>query len=544
MSNGTTQQESPGKRSIFHISKKDKPRRLEGACYGNAKAGSLLDYFAYGVEKEIDYGRQDEGCKVVTLQRIHKDIMEKLPFNVCEKTLIRLLNLLNEWGYVTSEPYSRDFTVYGEKIQEGLKNPPKRPERPYYDRHPQKDSKDKGCTSTTLQPSEEKVVVSTNVVEVNKKVVTLQDKVVELQQKVDTFTTLQPHLEALVELYEAHKSDLYRTNRSITGITGEDIADKTASPTIEAIASHPLFQSLFDLVNSQAKQLAEMKSQLDHFTSKQQPTGDTHVPNPSSSPTSTGPDTVPTGDVRDNPEPNTANSTPDASSGNTGKEVVSGHTDTPHIAKEATSENVESKATGNEETDVSGKGKQETLFEAPDSPPVMPPESMSWSAEKLVQITEAKRFVKDSQGIRHQGQRFSEKVYGKSGTSQRDRQKEAAKKIIALDVTEEQYIMAYDVRNDKWWNDEKSSLTVETMLAKTPRKIIRVIELLEEIESKGGKPSQQVISFAEKQQERQQTQEKRQPMKHYTDEEWKQELKKPTVPEWLRKGAKQDVAIG
>jgi hypothetical protein len=121
--------------------------------------------------------------------------------------------------------------------------------------------------------------------------------------------------------------------------------------------------------------------------------------------------------------------------------------------------------------------KQQVLIEKPKQPQ-MPPATMAWGPEKMVQITEARRFSRDKQGAY-----FSDEIPAKSKTSQRQRQLEAAKKILALDITEEQYIRAYDQRNDAWWN-KKGSLTVEDMYAKTTKGVIRILEVLEGLESK------------------------------------------------------------
>lgn len=111
--------------------------------------------------------------------------------------------------------------------------------------------------------------------------------------------------------------------------------------------------------------------------------------------------------------------------------------------------------------------------------PQMPPVNMSWSAEKMVQITEAKRICRNKPGAY-----FSEELPGKSKKTQRQRQLDAAKKIIDLGITEEKYIMAYDDRNDAWWNESEGSLTVEDMLGKTKKGNIRIIEVLERLESR------------------------------------------------------------
>lgn len=127
---------------------------------------------------------------------------------------------------------------------------------------------------------------------------------------------------------------------------------------------------------------------------------------------------------------------------------------------------------------TSGNTNQLPGMEKPETP-VMPEASMKWGAEKMVQITEALRYVRGKQGAY-----FSEEVRGKAGKSQRTRQLEAAKKGMALGVTQEEYIRAYVKRNDAWWNENQGSLTVENMFANTPRKQIRILEILEEEESK------------------------------------------------------------
>lgn len=123
--------------------------------------------------------------------------------------------------------------------------------------------------------------------------------------------------------------------------------------------------------------------------------------------------------------------------------------------------------------------RQQALIEKPKQPQ-MPPAILAWGPEKMVQITEARRFSRDKQGAY-----FSDEVRGngKSKLSQRQKQLEVAKKIIALGITEEQYIRAYDKRNDAWWN-ERGSLTVDDMYAKTSKGNIRILEVLEALDSK------------------------------------------------------------
>lgn len=119
------------------------------------------------------------------------------------------------------------------------------------------------------------------------------------------------------------------------------------------------------------------------------------------------------------------------------------------------------------------------------SPPVMPAAEAKWCPEKLVQITEALRFYRNKQGAR-----FTNECVGKGEKSQRQRQLDAAKKIISHGVTELQYVQAYTKRNDAWWNDNKGSLTVVRMAENTPRRVMRTLEILEEMESQPSRGSQ------------------------------------------------------
>lgn len=110
--------------------------------------------------------------------------------------------------------------------------------------------------------------------------------------------------------------------------------------------------------------------------------------------------------------------------------------------------------------------------------PAMPPAELKWSAEKLVQITECKRIARGKVGVY-----FDEDVRGNSAKSQRQRQLEAAKRILDKGVTEEEYIKAYDERNDDWWNQTQGSLTVEEMAANTKNRVMRILEILEKLDS-------------------------------------------------------------
>jgi hypothetical protein len=117
---------------------------------------------------------------------------------------------------------------------------------------------------------------------------------------------------------------------------------------------------------------------------------------------------------------------------------------------------------------------EQKMIDVPLGPPAMPLDNAKWNAETLVDIVEAKI-----------GSRFSEKLRG--ARSQRYRQLEAAKKIIAVQVTREEFVSAYDDRNDNWWRSNKGKLTVEDMAANTPRRVMRVLEVMESVEAKAGK---------------------------------------------------------
>jgi hypothetical protein len=106
---------------------------------------------------------------------------------------------------------------------------------------------------------------------------------------------------------------------------------------------------------------------------------------------------------------------------------------------------------------------QPSLIEKP-AKPEMPPASMKWCAEKMVQITEFEL-----------GKYYPE--------SRRGKQKDAAQKIMKLDaqVTEQQYIDGYR-KLKKWWNDHKGPLHVTHMAEKTKRGETRVLEQIDELE--------------------------------------------------------------
>jgi hypothetical protein len=128
-----------------------------------------------------------------------------------------------------------------------------------------------------------------------------------------------------------------------------------------------------------------------------------------------------------------------------------------------------------------GKPPSSSIEVQPQGKPEMPPDDMPWGPEKMVRVTEHLRLCRNERGAW-----FSTQPTGKTQKSQWDRQLAAAKKIFAEipTLTQDEYVAAYRERNDGWWNDNKGSLTVEKMAADTPRKVMRTVELLEEVQSR------------------------------------------------------------
>lgn len=387
--------EKAKRKGIVQFPEKGKARCLDAICYGNSRIADLLDYFIYGANLEAGYQDLDESCKVVTITRKHKDILEKLNFNLSRKTLIRYLDLLNEWGYVSSQPYAKDFTVNGDKIQEAIAKPPQKPARA--PREPRTAADQKSCNVVDLQLSKVVEELQQKVVNLQLKVVELQQNVVNLQQKVDILSTLQPALDPLVESAGGHNFDPYSNNSNNNNITVINIPNEPATSTFVANATIPFVSSDDDL---------EQK--------------------------------------------------------------------TSHIVIKATNENAEPKTTRNHQS-----LEQNPLFDAAPKSPIMPPESTKWCAETLVQIVEFRR-----------NKRFLEDARGKNQKSQRERQLDAAKKIIDANITREEFIKAYDARNDAWWQDNRGDLTVVDMAAKTTKGVMRTLEVLENIDSKKGVKTQ------------------------------------------------------
>ena len=132
-----------------------------------------------------------------------------------------------------------------------------------------------------------------------------------------------------------------------------------------------------------------------------------------------------------------------------------------------------------EENNTSNETAQPTLIEMPAAPPTMPAKEAPWTAETIVQITEAK--------IGKRYQEIARRIKGKLCKTQRQRQLEEAEVIISAGFSRDEFERAYDHRNDDWWKRVKGDLTVEHMTANTERKVMRLIEELEKIANQGNR---------------------------------------------------------
>ncbi len=168
---------------------------LEAACYGNPRIANILNYFVYEAGREISRLKMDRGkTNVVPLQRTHKEILHSVS-KVSRKTLIGYLDKLNEWGYVASQPYHKDYTVNIKAIEAAFATPPVvEPHKRTFTR--------KSCKVTTL--SEE--LQPSNVV-VEEKVVGLQHRVEELQLFCVTLQHRVEELQLFCVTLQHSKSD-------------------------------------------------------------------------------------------------------------------------------------------------------------------------------------------------------------------------------------------------------------------------------------------------------------------------------------------------
>lgn len=100
--------------------------------------------------------------------------------------------------------------------------------------------------------------------------------------------------------------------------------------------------------------------------------------------------------------------------------------------------------------------------------PLMPPPETKWCAEIAVQIVEAKLGKYYRQASRVKQVNFAKRMFKDDP-----------------DLTREQFISAYDERNDDWWRNHKGLLHMQHMVEKD-----RVHEMLDKIEARKNAPSQ------------------------------------------------------
>jgi hypothetical protein len=230
------------------------------ACRNNENAAALLDYFVYAASREAT----DKGCKVVTVTRTHKQILQTLMSANCKmsrKSLIRYIDNLNEWKLVLSQPYQRDFTVDLGVIQETLNNPPQVPPRIKHSEGLQ----EKGGQVTTLQPFEKvDKLQPSNVEELRQKVDKLQQKVDTLQREsgqVTTFcgqvTTLQRDFDALKELVQGLLSGSpIITSNILPVITNKDVVVASHNALTFTLLTEEDFQDIDKQIGSTSQQNA------------------------------------------------------------------------------------------------------------------------------------------------------------------------------------------------------------------------------------------------------------------------------------------------
>lgn len=223
-------------------------RSLVAACYGHEGVARVLDRFVYLASWKVKNERL-ESCKDVQLSLTHKDILDSLQksnnYNITRKTLIKYLDRLHEWKYVTCPRYGRSYIVHFEPVQAAIDQPPEptpKARRPKCCKVVRKSEED---NATTLQLSSEITVqhytdllkereeLAQKVVSLQQNVELLQLKVVSLQQNVGNVTTLQRDLAALEKLVHDHFAETPVITYHLPSLTGKYIGD-------DAIAHHPL----------------------------------------------------------------------------------------------------------------------------------------------------------------------------------------------------------------------------------------------------------------------------------------------------------------
>jgi hypothetical protein len=224
---------------------------LVDICCGNERIADALDYFVYTASWEVKNKGLPKGSKVAKITRTHKEIMEKLQFNTSRRSLIHYLDLFNEWGYVLSQPYQRDFEVSFEAIQKAINDPSKRPQRSTRSKvKPQEEETDKkGCNVADLHTCTEGCEHAKKVAILHTKVADLQHKVATLHKKVESLATLQPAFEALVKLVEGHFSEPTVITSILPLLTGkEDVASACAERNAPSPSSTKIYLMEKDIV--------------------------------------------------------------------------------------------------------------------------------------------------------------------------------------------------------------------------------------------------------------------------------------------------------
>ncbi len=226
---------------------------LIAICHGNERIADVLDQFLYMASWEAK-NKGLQGNKVIRIKRTHQEILARLQFPVSLRSLISYLHQLNEWGYVRSQPYQRDFDVDFEKTQQAIDHPPALPKKKVHSKRLQ----EKGCKDATLHTSERMQSKSEEVAELHTKVARLQKEVAELHTKVATLATLQRDFEALERHLHEHISDSTVITSNILPLnTGKEngdtaIADRTStslSNDVEVSTNGSVLTIVFDVDN-------------------------------------------------------------------------------------------------------------------------------------------------------------------------------------------------------------------------------------------------------------------------------------------------------
>ncbi len=206
---------------------------LVAACAGNERIADVLDQIIYMASWEAKNKGMPASEKIVRIRRTHQEILEKLQYPTSRRSLISYLHQINEWGYVLSQPYQRDFDVHFEKIQQAINNPPIQTEKS------SKRLQEKGCNYATLQPLEKENTCE-NCATLHKKVADLHTNCATLHKKVADLAQLQRRFEALERLVQDHFFGSTDITDILPSITDKDnVANATPSPISENPISEP-----------------------------------------------------------------------------------------------------------------------------------------------------------------------------------------------------------------------------------------------------------------------------------------------------------------